>query len=220
MGRRGAVAGLICIAALLAARPGSAQAIGGGGLQRDVQRFSGDPGLNRLDGAARGWMVFGGITLRSHLAVRVEGSRGDTIDNEQVFTLDVDGRSTTIRSSLDHRSRSLATLGGYAQPISSRVSLIFLAGASFTHVERTFTTNAPDQILVPVPGQTVVTQAAPVNATKLDDDFTAFISGVEAVVSITRHLGIVAGVRAQPLDLDVDLSGWSVRPFAGGAWIF
>ena len=220
--RRSAIVALACAALAGAARPASGQVIlAGGGLQRDVQHFSGDPDLNRLDGAARGWTIVGGVTLGSHIVARVEGSRGERIDDEQVFTVDVDGRLTTLRSSLSHRTRSIAALGGYSQPMSSRVGLVFLAGASFTHVQRTFTTNAPDLILVPVVNQTVVTQAPkPVNSARLEDDFTGLTAGVDAIVLLTRHLGIVAGVRAQSLDLEVDLSGWSVRPFAGAAWIF
>ena len=220
--RNPTILGLACAALALAVRPASGQVVlAGGGLQRDVQRFSGDPDLNRLDGATRGWTVFGGVTLGSHIVARAESSRGGDIDDEQMFTVDVDGRSTTIRSGLTHRTRSIAALGGYSQPISSRVRLVFLGGASFTHVERGFTTNAPGLILVPVPNQTVVTQAAsPVNSTTLEDDFTAFIAGVDAIVLVLRHIGIVAGIRAQPLDLEVDLSGWSVRPFLGAAWSF
>ena len=205
-----------------AAWPASGQVVlAGGGLQRDVQRFSGHPDLNRLDGSSRGWTAFGGVTLRSHIVARTEGSRGKTIDDEHVFTVDVDGRLATIQSSLSHRTRSIAALGGYSHPISSRIRLVFLAGGSFTHVERTFTTNAPDLILVPMVNPTVVVQAfRPPNSTILEDDFTAFVAGLDAILLVTRHFAIVAGVRAQPLDLEVDLPGWSVRPFAGAAWMF
>ena len=183
-------------------------------MQRDIQRFVDDSGFNRLDGSVRGWSVLGGATILSHVAVRVETYRQGELGNEQSFTVDIDGRLAAIRSRLAYHTRSSSAMGGFTHALSSRVRLAYLAGVTFTRVERTFTTNAPGLTLLPG------TAPADTATARLVDDFPTVIVGVDAVVSLARHIAVVTGFRRQPLDLDVDITGYSIWPYVGGAWMF
>jgi hypothetical protein len=158
-------------------------------------------------------MILGGASIQSHLAMRAEVSRDDDIENADAFTVEIDGRQATVRFSLRHSTRTVSFLGGFTHAVSrSRIS--YLAGVSLTHVERTFATNAPGLILLPSPSRPDSTIAARV------DDFAALSGGADVTLPIYRHFVMLAGVRLQRLALDIDISGYSIRPFVGGAWGF
>jgi hypothetical protein len=191
----------------------SAQSLlAGGAIQYDFQRFSGDPTLNRLDGSARGWTVFGGGDV-GHLALRIEGSWTDTIENIQETNLNVDGQPLSIHSSLAHNLRSVAVMAGFTHAASSRVRLAYLAGGSFTTVQRTFVTDAAQLVLV-----SPSTPVSSSSTSTLIDRFTVFSAGADVYVRAVPHLDVVAGIRAQPLKLQSDLSGDSVRVLFGLSW--
>src|SRR5262249_30292418 len=139
---------ILTVALSSAAAVVSAQSVlAGGAAQYDFQRFSDDPALNLLDGSARGWTVFGGGDV-GHVALRIEASWTDTIEHVQLTNLDVEGQPITVHSSLAHDLRSVGVLAGYIHAASSRVRMAYLAGASFTTVERTFMTDAAELLLV------------------------------------------------------------------------
>lgn len=196
---------------LSTAAPSTAQTIlAGVGVDHDIQRFPGNADENRLDGHAAGWMWLGGVTLFSHVTIRVEDSRGGRIVNSQAFTVDIDGRVPTIQSSLTHVTRSTAALAGFTHAFA-RIHLTYLAGVSSTRVRRTFSTNAPAFVLV---GPSASNSS--VSITK--DDRSTFIVGVEVMAQLVPHVGVIAGIRRQPLDLEPDLSGNSIRPLLGVIW--
>jgi hypothetical protein len=184
----------------------------GGAIHRDIQRFEGDTSLNRLDGEALGWMIVGGARIHRWL-IRGEGSRDATIRNIQSLTLTVNGRPTTINSELSHDLREIAVLGGYARDVGMRFEVAFLGGVSDVTVHRAFTTDAEQLVLIPpstVPPAAVTTTFV--------DRFTVWTAEANAVVHATRRVGIIGGVRVQPISLANDLSGRSLRAFVGMVW--
>ncbi len=204
---------LVTVALSGAAGAASAQSVlAGGAVQYDFQRFTGDPTLNLLDGSARGWTVFGGGDV-GHVALRIEGSWTDTIEKVQVTNLDVEGLPITVHSSLAHDLRSVGVLAGYTHAASSRVRMAYLAGASFTTVERTFMTDAAELLLVSA------SMAVPSSSTStLNDRFTVLSVGADVYVRAVPHMDVVAGIRVQPLRLQSDLSGYSIRVLGGLSW--
>jgi hypothetical protein len=130
-----------------------------------------------------------------------------------VTNLDVDGEPVTVHSSLSHDVRSVAVLAGYTHMASSRVQLAYLAGVSFTTVHRTFTTDAA-QILLVSPS---VPPSSPSISTMVDR-FAVLNAGADVYVRAAPHLYVTAGIRAQPLKLQSDLSGYSVRALGGVSW--
>jgi hypothetical protein len=186
----------------------------GGAIQHDIQRFEGDASLNRLDGETLGWMIVGSARIHRWV-IRGEGSRDATIRSIQSLTLTVNGRPTTINSELSHDLCEIAVLGGYARDLGSRVEVAFLGGISAVTVHRAFTTDAGQLVLIP---PSTVPPAAV--TTTLVDRFTVWTAEANAVVHATRHVGIIGGVRLQPISLADDLSGRSVRTFAGMVWQF
>ncbi|PYR39159.1 MAG: hypothetical protein DMF90_00815 [Acidobacteria bacterium] len=107
----------------------------------------------------------------------------------------------------------MAVLAGYTHLASSRVQLAYLAGVSFTTVHRTFTTDAA-QILLVSPS---VPPSSPSISTMVDR-FTVLNAGADVYVRAAPHLYVTAGIRAQPLKLQSDLSGYSVRALVGVSW--
>jgi hypothetical protein len=185
----------------------------GAAINRDVQRFGEDATPNRLDGAATGWTVLGGLVVLEHLAIGGEWTEAGEIADVRTTTLLVGDGSVAITSSFRHRTRVLAALGGFQHSIA-RVQLAYLLGLSFTDVQRDFSSNASTLVLV-TPSTAATGGSAVVN-----DRFASAIGGVQALVRLGSPLTIVTGVRVQRLRLDPDLSGWSFRTFAGAGWSF
>jgi hypothetical protein len=184
----------------------------GGALSDNIQRFDGDPTLNRLDGASLGWMIVGEVRF-GHWVARGEGSRDQTIRNAQTTTLTLNGGPATIQSELSHATRDIAAVGGYGRDITSRMAFSILGGASAVVVHRAFTTDAGQLVLIPP--STVPTSAV---TTTHVDRFPVWTAEANVVVRVTSHFGVAGGVRAQPISLADDLSGRSVRSFVGMMW--
>jgi hypothetical protein len=184
----------------------------GGAIQQNSQRFDGDASLNRLDGASPGWVIVTGARL-GHWVLRGEGSRDRTIRDADSTTLTVNARPVTIQSELSHDMREVAALGGYARDFSARFAVTLIGGVSAVTVHRAFTTNAGQLILIPP--STVPTTSV---TTTYVDRFVVWTVEADVVVRATRHLGVIGGIRAQPISLSDDLSGRSIRTFAGLVW--
>jgi hypothetical protein len=201
----------LCISAVSA----RAQSVAvGAAIHKTIQRFDGDPSLNRLDGESLGWTI-GGSARLGQWVVRCEGSRDGIIRNAQSTTLTVSGRSLSIDSELSHDMHEVAALGGYALDFTKRFEVAVLGGVSAVTVHRAFTTNAGQLVLIPP--STFPT--GPVTTT-FADRFATWTAEVNVVVHATRHVGVTAGVRTQPISLADDLAGRFFRPFAGVAWQF
>ena len=211
--RRTEVAVLFSLMLSTAASSAAQSILAGVGIDHDIQRFPGNPDVNRLDGHAAGWMWLGGVTLFSHLTLRVEDSRGGRIVNSQAFTVDIDGRMPAIQSSLTHVTRSTAVLAGFTHPLFARIHLTYLAGASSTRVRRTFSTNAPLFVLV---GPSASNSSVSITT----DDHSALIVGADVTAELAPHLGVIAGIRRQSLHVEPDISGYGTRPLVGVIWQF
>jgi hypothetical protein len=202
--------GLVCLSS-----PASAQRlVVSGAVQRDAQRFTEDVVPNRLDGSAIGWTVGASTRVWRHLALAAEWSDAGAIVDTRALTLDVNGRTVTITSTLRHRTRAWSALAGYAHGVTRRVQVAYLAGATFTRVRREFRSDAGGLVLVSPsnPGGAV--------APPIVDRFRSVTGGVDVSVQVTRRVLVVSGVRIQELHLAPDLDGWSARTFAGVGWAF
>ena len=205
----------VAVVLLLSATSVRAQSIWvGAAFQQDVQRFSEDGVPDRLDGSAPGWNVSTGVRAWRHLALQVEWSQGASIEDTLSFDVAVGSRNVAISSTFAHRTRALTALAGFTHRATSRVQLAYLAGAAFTQVRRGFRTNAPDVLLV-FPSNTAATGEFTTTG-----EFVAFVAGVDAIVQLRGRVHMLAGLRAQPLTVESDVSGWSVRPVVGIRWAF
>jgi hypothetical protein len=183
-----------------------------GGAQRDVQRFEQDVVPTRLDGSATGWRLGAGASPWRRVAVAGEWSDGGEIADRRTTTLDVNGRTVTIDSTFRHRTRSLAALAGFAHRPAARLRLAYLIGIASTRVERTFTSTAAGTVLVP-PSDTSA------SSPPLVDTFRAVTAGIDGHFRVARRVFVVAGLRTQRIALQPDQTGWSLRTFAGAAWM-
>ena len=184
----------------------------GAGVVRDVQRFAEDEVPNRLDGAATGWSVLGGVRLLEHLAIDAEWIDAGEIEDVHTTTVTIGARPVPITSTLRHRTRTATVLAGFGHTIG-RASLAYLLGMSFTTVRREFSTDAASLVLVSP-------SAGASNAPPVIDRQTAGVAGVQALIRLTPRFSVVAGARFQRLELDPDVSGWSAKTIFGGGWVF
>jgi hypothetical protein len=209
------VKGVLSVALVVAMQiaPAVAQSVTvGAGIHQNIQRFAGDPSLNRLDGQSRGWNVLGGTRL-GHWVIRAEASRDATVRNADTTSLLVGTQPVTVHSELSHDMRDVAVLGGYATDLVRRVEVTILGGASTVGVHRAFTTDAGQQVLVP---PSTVPPAAV--TTTFDDRFTTWTVEGNGLIRVSARLGVIGGVRVHRISLREDITGVSVRPFIGGVW--
>ena len=185
----------------------------GAAIDYAAHRFAEAPDTDRLDGAAPAVTILSGARVWQHLAARLEWSRDGRMTDVESITLDVAGRAVTIQSTLAQRSRALTALGGFTHGLSSRVRIAYLIGAAFTHVERSFETNAPGLIL---PGRAPLPSAISTQ----EDDFIALAGGIDAIIRVHQAINIATGARFQELELDPELSGRRISGFAGLVWVF
>jgi hypothetical protein len=185
-----------------------------GALQIDVQRFAEDVVPSRLDGSGIGWTTLGRTQALGRLALDLEWSDGGTVDDVRSTTLDLDGRSVTIHSTFTHRTRTLFALAGYTHSVWGRARIAYLGGAAFTEVRRTFTSDAARLVLVRP------SDPSGADSVERSDRFSTFAGGVDVTMSLTRRVGLVVGTRLQKMPLEPDVTGWSLRTFAGAGWIF
>lgn len=183
----------------------------GGAVEAGIQRFSGDPAMNRLNGSAAGWTLVGDLRF-GRVAARVEGWRDRAIEDTETTTLVANGRPVTIHSSLAHDAHAVAALVGYVHNVSSRVQVAGIGGISSITVTRTFTTDAGQLILVRP-------STVPANPTIIVDRFAAWSVGADVVVRTSSRIRLLAGFRSEPLRMKSDISGVCVRLLGGAAWI-
>jgi hypothetical protein len=205
------VAGL----ALGVARPVAAQATStegvyvSAGALIDFKRFSGNPATNVLDGEALG----GSVTLGTSLTPRWDLEVGADIPRS---TTDVHTRSVTIQRStiaLQSRTRNrpitMTALIRFRGTPHGRVQVGYLAGLSVLRLQRDFDTEAPANTpdsLIPSPHESVDYGAAPT-------------AGIDARITITRHVSLVPAVCVLPFSSQ-DVSGVLVRPRVAIRWAF
>jgi hypothetical protein len=211
MVQRRALLSFLAAAFIASARPALAQPpVFGVSLQHAIEQYSDDASLNRLDGNAIGMAVFGGIS-RGPFLVRLEGAFGRPIDDRRVTTIETNGRTVTIESTLAHHAHALSALGGYTHQVSSRLRLAYLGGVSLTRVSRAFSSNAGDVLLVQPSTRGSST-------TRTVDRFSTLSAGADLFVRTRGRMHLMAGVRFEPMRLREDIDGYRVRSLAGVAW--
>jgi hypothetical protein len=181
----------------------------------DVQRFSNDEPIGLLDGSSAGIVASGGVTFARHLVLSSAFSTGRSITNNEVFAIDVDGRSVSIASSMTHRTTSIDLMGGYTHSAGPGLRIAYLGGVALTRLSRRFTTDAARSLLV-FPSNV----AAASTETERSTPFVAPAAEVQVFIALRGRLWATTGVRLQTLRLDAPITGISVMPSGGLAWLF
>lgn len=108
------------------------------------------------------------------------------------------------------RHTTLSTSVWFNQHVSSRVSLVYLAGMGFNRA--TYESDARFEIL---PAGITLPIAIPSIATKTINYGVKPLAGFEARIKLTDHADLVPGIRLHGLE-----SAWLLRPAVGLAWNF
>ena len=174
-----------------------------GGFGIDARRFSGHPDERVFDGNVASVMVGGGGFLTPLVSASVELDRGAELQTAERVTVTIAGRPEVVTTSYASRRRSVSALFGIHSTAERTVRVGAYAGIAFTAFHQRIAADAPAIVLSTSPPPTEFTQ---LSATP--------VIGVDIVAAITRHLGVVAMVRAQGLGFAGELQGFSVRPAA------
>lgn len=192
---------LLVLSWLLVAADASAQSgFVQGGFQREIKRFSGEPGEAVFDGTVNGVSIGGAGFLAPRWTAGVELDLGGESLAARSTTITIAGRPATITTTYASRRRSAAALVGY-HASRGRFTLGCYAGLSFSMVRREIASDAPDIVLTePSPPSVFTSRVA------------STIVGVDAAIDVAPHVAIVPGLRAQALSLGGELEGHSIRP--------
>jgi len=110
---------------------------------------------------------------------------------------------------VERRNTTLDALAWVAQPVGSRVDLVYLGGIAFNRIVEDINfqfTRRIVGIVVPNSTRTITYDVGPV-------------AGIEARIGLTDHVRLVPGVRLQSLGGNA-AQGWLLRTSAGLAWQF
>lgn len=113
---------------------------------------------------------------------------------------------------VSRRNATLDAVLWVAQPIGSRVDLIYLGGVAFTRaVEKMQFSFGPRAGLAP----TIVVP----NSTRTTTYGAGPVAGLEARVRLTDHVFLLPGIRLHAMSADTG-AAWLVRPAVGLGWQF
>jgi hypothetical protein len=171
-----------------------------GGFQREIKRFSGEPGETVFDGTVNGVSFGGGGFLSPHWTAGIEIDLGAESSAARSTTVTILGRPATITTTYTSQRRSASALVGY-HASRKRVTLGCYAGLSFSAVRREIASDAPDIVLG---------QPSPVSI--FTNRTAGPIVGFDVAIEVAPHVAVVPGFRAQALTLSGDLAGHSIRP--------
>jgi hypothetical protein len=171
-----------------------------GGFVIDSRRFSGQPDDRVFDGNVATVMIGGGGFLTTLISASVELDLGAELETAQRVTVTIASRPEVVITTYASRRRSVSALFGIHSPAQRTVRVGAYAGLAFTAFEQRIAADAPAIVLSAAPPPTEFTHLA---ATP--------IVGVDLAAAISRHLAIVAIVRAQGLGFSSELQGFSVR---------
>ena len=107
-------------------------------------------------------------------------------------------------TTIERRNTTLDALAWVAQPIGSRVDLVYLGGIAFNRIVEDVSfqfTRRIAGIVIPSSTRTITYDVGPV-------------AGIEARIGLTDHVRLVPGVRLQSLGGSAT-EGWLLRPSAG-----
>jgi hypothetical protein len=206
-----AMLAVICVAAPAAAQRSEGTVFVTGGAFAGIERAAhttssgiSDPALIP-SGTAPGALLGVGTFVTPAWSVQFELALAGTINQTKSFTIADLPQALTRRTSTDMRSTSGAALVGFHTRAHGGVALAYLAGIAFVRERRAyqqvFTGGAPERI------ESSETEAVLYGATAA--------VGMDADISVSRHLAIVPQVRAQ-----TSARGLSIRPGVSARWSF
>jgi len=117
----------------------------------------------------------------------------------------------SLRSTQRHST--LSTSVWFNQSVSSRVSLVYLAGMGFYRA--TYESESSFEIFPALPTISTVPAGFPFLTTKTVNYGVRPLAGFEARIKLTEHADLVPGIRLHGLE-----SAWLLRPAVGLAWNF
>ena len=199
---RGLATALLLIILLGGAAPALAQAAYiQGGIVTDVRRFSGQATDRVFDANVAAIVVGGGGFLTPMISAGVELDFGAASEFAESVTVTIAGRPETVTTTWASRRRTVSALFGVHSAAQRAVRVGAYAGLAFTAFRQRIAADAPAIVL-----------PAPPPATEFTHLGATPIVGVDVAVAISRHLAVVAVVRAHALEFASDLRGVSVRP--------
>ena len=113
------------------------------------------------------------------------------------------------RTRIERRNTTLETVGWVAQPVSSRVDLVYLGGVAFNRIVEEISFQFSGRIagiIVPNTTRSVSYDLAP-------------LAGLDARIALTDHVTLVPGLRLQGVG-GMNAQGWLLRTSAGLVWAF
>ena len=222
---------VLCGALLLfvAAEAAAQSAYVVGSIVADVTRLSGSRGTfggGQEGGEALGGSLRAGAIVSERWGMDLEFARTGEVDvsprtpilTTQDLVPVVGGVSFFSTSQVSARQRltTLASSLWVRQPLGNVVDLVFLGGVAFTRVTQDVHfefRRGPLPIGVILPPM-------PVSFDTESVEYSAGpIAGLEAEISMTDHLRLVAGARLLVVNAS-GRSGWVTRPSVGLAWVF
>jgi hypothetical protein len=143
-----------------------------------------------------------------------EGGRGQFFP-AAVLTIGPGIAFPTLRVESERRSTAVNALGWVRYPVSARVDLVVLAGATFnrSEVEERYTINLPP-LFPQLPPGAVVFAPQPASIRTLTYDVGPLV-GIEGRIRVGSRFRVVPGLRLSGAN-----AGWSVRPMVGVDWVF
>jgi hypothetical protein len=202
-------ASLTVLGVLAFASPGFAQrgTFVTGAVFADVKRFSRDTVSFSLplDGTAFGAGGRVGVALTQQWTAELGIDAGQSTTNvRDLFTPTPVPRQTRTENQLIATSAVI----GYHPQVTGRVVFGYFGGLTFMHAIR-----KTDTLVAGVPVESLARHTV--------DNVAAATIGMEARISLSKHLAVVPEVRASAFSLSgVGPSGFAIRPGVGMRWTF
>lgn len=184
-------------------------------------------------GEAIGFALRVGTPLGSRWGIELEFTRGGKIEDEFDGAIPLASRASSITWSsvpvgaeaivsllqrpvsyslrASQRHNTLSTTLWMNQELSSRVSLVYLAGMGFSR--STYESESRFEILPLPPGVSIPSIFPSITKTVMYG--VRPLAGLEARIELTEQVDLVPGLRLHGID-----NGWLIRPAAGLAWNF
>lgn len=192
----------------------------------DVVRTSGPSTDSNGDGEALGGALRVGVPLTDRWGVELELALSGKIDvapdafiarTQSIAPFDDPRLFPIPEFSSERQLTTISTLAWWNHEISSRVSLAYLGGVSFTRTEAEVRYSFRELIFPPIPplpvgGVFAAGRSFEQETVSYDADV---VVGLEGRIGMTEHLRLVPGVRLQTA-----AGGWAIRPAVGLQWMF
>ena len=193
---------LFCAFLLIPALSSAQTAFVQGGYGIESRRFSRGEIAGVLDGDAGTLTAAAGAFLTSRFSASLELDLGRSSSTDDVVSIAVAGRPTTVTTTFVSRQRSAAALAGLHSSGGRRARIGVYAGLTFISFRREVSSDAPPIVLsVPPPAAVFV------------DRTVSPVVGADVEVRLAPRLALVASMRAHGIAL-TDVDGFRIRPAA------